>query len=342
MQKFPNMQKDVRFLSKYPFLKEGREYIERKNLNLETIAESPFYGSAIKVAAERILKVFGKTEYSPMSNLGDARYEIDLISFPLVKIFLNLAEVSENLRRRYAESEGESFEKSVKKEKETTKTEILKEILNFSFQKDKYSLYFADYLSYIKNLIGEKYEKFHLINRRVNNGFVEVNEDELITIARNIVERKYTETLNLSNINLPGAIVEKAKSVKEELQKIEGEISPKIKFNIGVTNSEMPPSIAHIIQKIEGNEKVNHNERFVLATFLTNKGMPIEEIKKFFARSSNYDEKKTSYYMDYLAKRKYTCPSYSTMKSLGIWISSEEEKFKNPLAYRKKEKQIQI
>ncbi|MDI6730796.1 MAG: hypothetical protein QMD06_04570 [Candidatus Altarchaeum sp.] len=333
------MQKDIRFLSKYPFLKESREYVERKNLNLETIAESPVYGSAIKIAAERILNgVQGKTEYSPMSNLRDARYEIYLISFPLVKIFLNLAEVGENLRRRYAESEGRLFETSVKKENENIRTEILKEILNFSFQKDKHSVYFADYLSYIKNLTGEKYEKFHLINRRMNNGFVEVNEDELIIIARSIVERKYTETLNLSNINLPDAIVEKAKLLKEELQKIEGEISPKIKFNIRATNLEMPPSIAHIIQKIEGNEKVNHNERFVLATFLTNKGMPIEEIKKIFARSSNYDEKKTSYYIDYLAKRKYTCPSYSTMKSLSIWMSSEERKFKNPLAYRKKEK----
>ncbi len=333
------MQKDIQFLSKYPFLKEGREYIERKNLNLETIAESPVYGSAIKIAAERILNgVQGKTEYSPMSNFGDASYEIYLISFPLVKIFLNLAEVSENLRQKYAESEGVLFETSIKKENENIRTEILKEILNFSFQKDKYSIYFVDYLSYIKNLTGKKYEKFRLINRRIDNGFVEVNEDELITIARNIVERKYTETLNLSNINLPTPIVEKAKWVKEKLQKIEGEISPKIKFNIRATSPETPPSIAHIIQKIEGNEKVNHNERFVLATFLINKGMPVEEIKKIFARSSNYDEKKTSYYINYLANRKYTCPSYSTMKSLGIWISSEEEKFKNPLAYRKKEK----
>ncbi|PKP55980.1 MAG: hypothetical protein CVT89_07080 [Candidatus Altiarchaeales archaeon HGW-Altiarchaeales-2] len=68
------MQKDIRFLSRYPFLKEGKEYIERKNLNLETIAESPVYGSAVKISAERILNgiIRGKTEYSPRSNLGDA------------------------------------------------------------------------------------------------------------------------------------------------------------------------------------------------------------------------------------------------------------------------------
>lgn len=329
---------DIRFLSKYPFLNEGREYIKRKNLNLEAIVKSPVYGSAIKIAEERIKSgVRGKIEYSSMSNLGNASYEIYLISFPLVKIFLKLAEVSENLRERYAKSEGELFEESIKKENESIRTEILREILNFSFQKGKYKylIYFVNYLSYIKDLTDKK-ENFHLINRRLNKGFVEVNEDELIIMARGVVEKKYIEPVDLSNTNIPDQIIEKARLLKEELKKEKGKISPR-KFNIN-TGFEMPPSIAHIIQKIENDEKVSHNERFVLATFLANKGMSVEEIKKIFARSSNYDEKKTSYYVDYIVKRKYICPSYSTMKSLGIWISSEEEKFKNPLAYRKKEK----
>jgi len=338
------MQKDIKFLSKYPFLKESKEYIERKNLNLEAIAESPVYGSAVKKAAERILNgIKGKLEYSPMSNLGDVGYEIYLISFPLIKIFLNLAEVNEKSLRRYAKSECDVFKEFIKKEDEKTKNEILMEILNFSRKKDSekklnknYEIYFADYLSYTKNM-DENREKFRLINRRVNNGFVEVDEDELIDIAGSIVQKKYTETLNLSNINLPDIIVEKTKELKKEIKKTETEIYPEINLRTDA-NDEMPPSISHIIQKIEGKEKVSHNERFVLASFLINKGTSLEEIKKIFAHSSNYDEKKTSYYLDYLSKRKYTCPSYETMNSLGIWISDEEKKFKNPLAYRKKEK----
>jgi len=340
------MQKDIRFLSRYPFLKEGKEYIERKNLNLETIAESPVYGSAVKISAERILNgiIRGKTEYSPRSNLGDAGYEIYLISFPLAKIFLNLAEVSENLRQKYAKSEGALFEEFIRKEGEDARNEILMEILKFSRKKNlekklnnANEIYFVDYLSYTKNFDEKFREKFRLINRRVDNGFVEVDEDELIIMARALVEKRYAEILNLSNINLPDVIAEKAKLLKSEFKKIEMEIFPKI-FMKSTANPEMPPSIARIVQKIENKEKVNHNERFVLASFLVNKETPVEEIKKIFAHSSNYDEKKTSYYLDYLAKRKYTCPSYSTMKSLGIWFSEDEEKFKNPLAYRKREK----
>ncbi len=325
---------DVRFLSRYPFLKEAKEYIERKNLNIDAIAESPVYGSAIKIATERIKNGIenGKIEYSPISNLGDAGYEIYIISFPLSKIFLSQAEVSENLKQRYAKSEGMLFETFVKKENENTRAEILMEILNFSRSRNRYAIYFSDYLLYTGNL---KDKKFDLINRRLDNGFVEVNEDELITIARALLERKYAGTLNLSDVNLPEIIVEKAKLLKNEIKKIEGEISPKINVKFK-TNQEIPPSIARIIQKIENKENTNHNERFVIASFFLNKGMHVEEIKKIFSHSSNYDEKKTSYYLDYLAKRKYTCPSYATMKSLGIWMSEEEEKFKNPLAYRKK------
>ncbi|OIQ06149.1 MAG: hypothetical protein AUK59_00980 [Candidatus Altarchaeum sp. CG2_30_32_3053] len=326
---------DVRFLSRYPFLKESKEYIEGKNLSIDAIAESPVYGSAIKIAIERIINgIKRKTKYSPILNLEDTGYEIYLISFPLSKIFLSQAEVSENLRQLYAKSEGMLFETFIKKENENVRTEILREILNFSRSQNRYVIYFADYLFYTKNL---KDGKLDLINRRMNNGLVEVNENELITIARDILERKYAMTLNLSGVNLPEIIVEKAKLLKNEIKKIEGEISPKISVRFK-TNQEMPPSIARIIQKIENKENTNHNERFVLASFLLNKEIPVEEIKKIFAHSSNYDEKKTSYYLDYLSKRKYTCPSYTTMKSLGIMISEEEEKFKNPLAYRKKEK----
>lgn len=326
------MQKDLHILSKYPFLKESKEYIERKNLSLKTIAESPVYGSAIRIAAERIINgIQGKIHYLPMSNLGDAGHEINIITFPLVKIFLNLGKVNENLRQKYAKSEGEVFENNIKKESENIRNEILSEILNLS-QKEKNKIYFVDYLAYTKNLD----EKFRLINRKVNNGFVEVDEEELIKMARGVVEKKYMETLNL-NDDLPDAIVDRANLLKSEIKKIETEIFPKI--NVKFKNQEMPPSIAYIIKKIENKEKVSHNERFVLASFLINKQMRVEEIKKIFAQSLDYDEKKTSYYLDYLSKKKYICPSYSTMKSLGIWVSEEEEKFKNPLAYRKKEKE---
>lgn len=323
---------DIKFLSRYPFLKEAKEYIERKNLSMDTIAKSPIYGSAINVAIERIINgINGKSEYSPLMP-GDVGYEIYLISFPLSKIFLSLAEVNKNLKQKYAKSEGMLFESYVKKENEKVKIQILNEILNFSYvQKDKYTIYFVDYLFYTKNL---RDEKFHLINRRVNNSFVEVNENELITITKDILGKKYTEALNLSDVNPPDIIVEKAKLLKDKIKEIETEISPRIgvKFK---TYREMPPSIAHIIQKIENKEKITHNERFVLASFLISKQTPVEEIKKTFSHALNYDEKKTAYYLDYLSKRKYTCPSYSTMRSLGLWVSDEEEKFKNPLAYRK-------
>ncbi|MFN3527895.1 MAG: hypothetical protein ACK4YO_02200, partial [Candidatus Altarchaeaceae archaeon] len=66
-------------------------------------------------------------------------------------------------------------------------------------------------------------------------------------------------------------------------------------------------------------------------------GINIEKIKEIFKQSPKYNEKITDYYLKYLAEKKYLPYNYDKMKSLGIYVSPEEEKFKNPLAYRKKE-----
>jgi len=330
--------KNLEFLAKYPFLDGAKKYVEEKNLTLYVITKSPVYGSAIKIVVERIKDgISGKNlnnifdDIHWLSNFGAAGYEICLISFPLIKIFLNLVDIGDELKRRYVKKEGELFEKNLKNEDRITRNEIFQEIFNQNFSLTKYKLHFVDYLSYINDI---KDERFDLINRRMDNGFVEVDEDEMIVIARNIVEKRYIEPIDLRHTDMPEIIVENAKLLKDEVSKIKFSQEVRVKFT---KTNDMPPSIAHIIQKIENKEKISHNERFVLACYLINKGMGIEEIKKIFSHSPDYDEKKTSYYLNYISKRKYITPSYETMKSLGIWISEEEKKFKNPLAYKKKD-----
>ena len=77
-----------------------------------------------------------------------------------------------------------------------------------------------------------------------------------------------------------------------------------------------------------------------MAFFAANVNMPLEDAVKLFSKQSNYDEKKTRYYLNHAfgqgsSKTKYAMYSCSKMESLGICYKDETCKWKTPVLYYK-------
>lgn len=330
---------DVKFFAKYPFLNKSREYVKTKELTIESILKHPIYSRAIRIASERIEQgVNGKINFSPLlcenEELKKEWYECWLISYGISKILINIDELK-IYKDSYANAETKLFNEFIEKEEESKRTQVLSEIIPYNINEKRIFVDFVDYLKYLRIIKNkENKEKFvnkKLVNKILVGGFVEVKEEELINIAKEIVNEKFKEEITVNIEELPKEILNIGKILRDKLKNIKKET--KI-FERKEFKGDLPPSMAFIIKKIKDNT-ATHNERFALATYLLNIGMKIEKIKEIFKQSPKYDEKKTEYYLNEIAKKGYKCYNYDKMKSLGMFVSEEEEKFKNPLAYRK-------
>lgn len=326
-----NLEKNVKFLAKYPFLEESKKYVADKNLSLEEIINHPIYSRAVEVARQRVEDgINGKIKYVPRSELDS---EIWLISFPIARILINFVP---HMLKKYANSEADLAISLL--EKDEKKDIVLKKIINYEKQENlsdlnnlnKINLNKINFIEYLKYSSKIPEERFRLVNRTLDKGFILIDDQDMLKLAKEAIQEKFEAKIELKNI--PEKFNEIAKSFAKSFEKYveKYEIIPaSVK-----EKQEHPPCITALISRIKTGE-VSHQGRFLLATYLINANLSIEKIKKIFSESSKYDEKKTTYYLEYLSGtkgKKYSCPACSKIKSFGLCVA--ECKIKHPLQYK--------
>jgi DNA primase large subunit len=89
-----------------------------------------------------------------------------------------------------------------------------------------------------------------------------------------------------------------------------------------VESKEFPPCIKHAIEVLEKGENLPHSGRFMLATFLLNKGQTVEQIAPLFKNAPDYNPKVTIYQLNQLSgvsgTTEYKCPSCEKVKSQNL------------------------
>jgi DNA primase large subunit len=109
-----------------------------------------------------------------------------------------------------------------------------------------------------------------------------------------------------------------------------------------VETTEYPPCIKHALEVLNKGENLPHSGRFMLATYLLNKGQTIEEIAPLFKNAPDYNEKTTLYQLKHLSGNfgsgtKYSCPSCEKLKSENLcYIIPECNNIINPLQFGRK------
>ncbi|MFW5902887.1 MAG: hypothetical protein ACOCTT_03295 [archaeon] len=326
------MEKEtLRFCAKYPFIEKAREIL--KDFNLNEIGDE-----FIEEAERRIESALKNTD-NPEKHLRMIRNAWkdtlirEIVTYPLTKI--TAAQTGDRyIKQKIGKNEAKKTKHYLKLEKPEKIEEIAKEVfkLEETQNEDKpYKIPMHKYLN--KKPRGKKHK---LINQEIEEGKIYLDQEQLIELIASHVYH------NIKNQEKPEELPEKIKELAREIKKYRKTRYTTEPSDYGETEIQaFPPCMKKIYDELSTGEDVGHQPRFVLATFMVNIGMNVEEMIKPFRGQSDFKEGKTRYHLEHAAGKKgggtkYKCPSCSKIKTYGLCVANCN--VKHPLSYYKKQK----
>lgn len=322
-------------IAKYPFLSEAGTYLREKGFTLEQFGDEDFK-PIIDLALSRIqIAADGKTFNSDFSikNL-----DIEVFSFLVAVILLKQSGMN-TLIKRFSLAEARRAEKFLEKDLINTHTneelaiKIIKDLfaMNVTKSDDYFVIPAADYLTHAIHFHEQEWK---LVNRLVHDGKVFLSAHETVRLIRKELDNFISSKIQSANIP----------SIPESFKKpIDTLLTLAKKFTVQtIETTEQPPCIKHALEILHKGENLPHSGRFMLATYLLNKGQTIEEIAPLFKNAPDYNEKITLYQLKHLAGNfgsgtKYACPSCEKLKSENLcYIIPECANIINPLQFGRK------
>lgn len=322
-------------IAKYPFLSEAGTYLREKGFTLEQFGDEDFKPiidlalSRIQIAAEG--KIFN-------SDFSIKNLDIEVFSFLVAVILLKQSGMN-TLIRRFSLAEARRAEKFLEKDLINTHTneelaiKIIKDLfaMNVSKSDDYFVIPTPDYLTHAVHFHEQEWK---LVNRLVHDGKVFLSAHETVRLIRKELDNFISSKIQSANIP----------SIPESFKKpIDTLLILAKKFTVQVIETtEQPPCIKHALEILHKGENLPHSGRFMLATYLLNKGQTIDEIAPLFKNAPDYNEKITLYQLKHLAGNfgsgtKYACPSCEKLKSENLcYIIPECANIVNPLQFGRK------
>ena len=185
---------------------------------------------------------------------------------------------------------------------------ICKEVLGATpdtMPKGGLPIYRLPFVTYMKHTTGLG-RKWKLINQTVHDGLVHIDGGTLTRLLRDSITayiRERIKNMPEPPINAPADIVEWCTSRTE---KTDG------------GGGDMPPCVEQCIAKMNAGENLQHNGRFLLATFSIHAGMDDASIAAFFEGAPDYSAKTTTYHIGQIRERGYYVPSCQKIASNGL------------------------
>ena len=311
---------EIRFLAKYPFLKEAKDYVNSLNLNLNALKIHPIYSVTLEQGKQRVIDAVNGTLVVGIEDKISAEFSI--LSYVTGRIFAH-ATKNKTLLERYARGEAQQIFEFLSDESKGNIKRIMLD-LDVKISEDS-TMPFQQYLKFTKNL-AKKDAKWKLVNREMENGNVKVQENETINILTEAAREKILEPVQLTQV--PKEFLSIAKNLNSLLTERQ-EISVK-----EVQDDALAPCIKAILKSLAAGE-ISHHGMFILATFFINLGIDKEKIVKIFSIFPKFSEEKTRYQVEFLSGEKsavkYTCPGCDKIKFYGL--CPKDCGVKHPLKY---------
>ncbi|MEM3998105.1 MAG: hypothetical protein QXM62_01795 [Ignisphaera sp.] len=226
----------------------------------------------------------------------------------------------------------------------------------------RYRIHFVDYIRMARNLLTE--ESWRIISYPISKGYVYIDRrDRVIRLIIEYLRGSLTAKLRLLSDSCQQIkslldstqISEKIKDIVKaggfgaEEKTVDSQsnlMASSTRYHFENINSVedlyriaqkfFPPCVRDIMEYLSRGENLSHHQRFALATFLINIGVPQEILIDLFRRSPDFNERITKYQIEHLAglrgsKKRYLTYSCNTMKTLGMcrW----ECGIRNPVQY---------
>ena len=302
---------------KYPFLAEAGKYLSDKGFSLEQFGTDPDLKKVVNMAFERIKIATEGKIYNPDASQNDSSLSMQVFSFLIAVILLKLTGMH-TLIRRFSLAEARRSERFLEKDlsnyKDQTKEQLALKIMDDLFsikiqkQEDDFIIPISNYL---KHSINFHEREWKLINRKIGNGNVFLTSHETVRLVRKEIDLYISSKIH--SASTPD-MIEGFQEYVDRLKTIAKKFEVKI-----VESSEYPPCIKHAIEVLEKGENLPHSGRFMLATFLLNKGQTVEQIAPLFKNAPDYNPKVTIYQLNQLSgtsgTTEYKCPSCEKVKS---------------------------
>ncbi len=331
-------------LSHFPFLKKAQDHVKGRFSSLDFLFTDTKGEALIDRALGRIQDaITPKKTFTPeitgtagdeiagyalariiVSCLHDktlidrlTRYEAERAYYFLVN--------EEEWNQNYKQGEGEYSRLCI----------ILAQELGIQITKDRIPL--VDYVELVAPLHQDRY---HLVNRRLEHGFVDIKKDERYELLRERIRVLLRRDLPHK---VPATVCEKLsprfallkKAYQEQMLQQFGTIE----------ESSFPPCMQSLITALTAGVNLTHAGRFSLTTFLHTIGMDANAIGELYARSPDFDLDKTMYQVEHITGRggsgtEYTAPACAAMRTTGLCIHPDAlcEKVNHPLSYYKAKK----
>jgi DNA primase large subunit len=334
-------------LSHFPFLKKAQLHIRNRFSSLDLLFNDKKGELLIDRALGRIQDALTQKKPSPPEITASAENEI--AGYALARIIVSCAH-DKTLMDRLTRYESERAYFFLVNEEDWNQNYhpgdgeysrlciALAQELGLQITNER--IPFADYVELVSPM---HQDRFNLVNRRLEHGFVDIKKDERYELLRERIRVLLRRDLPHK---VPSSVCEKLAPRIALLKKVYQE--QMLQQFGSIEETLFPPCIQAMITALTTGTNLTHSGRFAITTFLHTIGMDPNAIGELYARSPDFDADKTMYQVEHITGRggsgtEYNAPACAAMRTTGLCIHPDAlcERINHPLNYYRAKKRDQ-
>ena len=321
-------------LARYPFFEEARDAVAERADRLVDVVDD----AVLERAQERVEGAIRDGETGGVEL--DVPDRVELFSYPVARAVVSIID-EHPVTRRYAWAESVTARDRFVDDLTGVEQghvgfdEIVNEFEMEVQETNEAGKYEMEVGGFLELASGMSDEKWKLVNREVDDGWVRVSRDDILELSREAVRERVADGLPLFvPEEAHEAVAPAVENVRETVA--DADVTTEIDR---VEESEFPPCMETLLAEIREGEHLEHHSRFAITSFLTNIGMDTDEIIETYDVNPGFGEEMTRYQTDHIrgdtGPTEYTCPSCSTMVTYGDCRNKDElcETISHPLGY---------
>lgn len=296
---------------RYPFSIEARSASQKLARDVRTliqILEKPVNSQVVDEAEERVHAALMQSEIKiPRTNAEEA-----VLVYPTARLIVEMIG-NPRLKEYQAEAESKAVNKHLSTEKEPTVIDLCKSSLGWTVESAgsesqraklplilrsfNFRIRFEDYLEVAPSFHSEKWK---LINRHLDSGWVPIRRSEL----DRLISGRVKQLILQSTMDVPKLPMR----LTEAVQRIEAEITTRIQARepikiTGDVTTAFPPCISQMYQDSLQGKNLSHDARFALASFLLKIGMTNEDVMGVFKAAPDFVQNLAQYQVRHISSK---------------------------------------
>ena len=318
------------FFEKFPYTEKAKQKLKEMNISPDEVPEN-----AIRKAALLVSKANANKKYDlEVSNLTEEMVEIELMAFPVAKMFVSLMRTS-NIREKFSDLvRKKTFDEIVddKEAKDLCLTLADDFKIKYTLSEEKDAFVEIPLLEYLNIYFVDNETK--LVNKNVEKGKVYLTVNDFARFLSEKAYKKTFDSLPIPKEAIPKKYYSLARSIDSQLVTIE-----KKNFDLrlsGKVNPDFfPPCMKTVYAQQLAGEALSYYARLALAGFLYQVGMTKNDMLILFSKSPDYKKHIAEYHINRVYEKELSAPGCRKIKDYGLRVKEcdKECTVKHPMQY---------